>query len=142
MANTPDIISIDDTESYDNVIPGPLKLKGNLLDSITKRRKMKYASSSVAATNIRSHEIVNDVIESNVHRNIAYENDDGEEEDDELSLHGKTEAELRFELMRMEREKKEIERLAQKSYRERVDEFNKKIANESEHHDIPKVGPG
>ena len=78
MANTPDIISIDDTESYDNVIPGPLKLKGNLLDSITKRRKLKYASS-VAATNIRSHEIVNDVIENNGHRNIAYENDDEEE---------------------------------------------------------------
>jgi protein FAM32A len=41
--------------------------------------------------------------------------------------------------------KREAERLAKvaaKSHRERVQEYNEKLSKLSEHHDIPKVGPG
>lgn len=31
---------------------------------------------------------------------------------------------------------------ASKSHRQKVEEFNQYLANLSEHHDIPKVGPG
>lgn len=43
------------------------------------------------------------------------------------------------------REKIELERLAKmakKSHRDRIHEFNQYLANLSEHYDIPKVGPG
>lgn len=53
-----------------------------------------------------------------------------------------TPAERRF---LQQREKIELERLAKmasKSHRDRVQEFNQYLANLSEHYDIPKVGPG
>ncbi len=40
------------------------------------------------------------------------------------------------------REKEEIEKAAGKTHRDKVKEFNEKLANMSEHYDIPKVGPG
>ncbi|KAL0324032.1 UNVERIFIED_CONTAM: hypothetical protein Scaly_2370300 [Sesamum calycinum] len=42
-------------------------------------------------------------------------------------------------------QKIELERLAKiakKSHRDRIQEFNQYLANLSEHYDIPKVGPG
>lgn len=53
-----------------------------------------------------------------------------------------TPAERRF---LQQAEKIELERLAKmasKSHRDRVQEFNQYLANLSEHYDIPKVGPG
>ena len=54
----------------------------------------------------------------------------------------RTEAEKRFD---EQAAKKEVLRLKQKvgkSHRERIAEYNTKLSNLSEHHDIPKVGPG
>ena len=41
-----------------------------------------------------------------------------------------------------ERVAKEIERSAGVSHKDRIQGFNEKLASLSEHHDIPKVGPG
>lgn len=44
-----------------------------------------------------------------------------------------------------QREKLDINRLAKeanKSHRDRIQDFNQYLANMSEHYDIPKVGPG
>ncbi|KAL0553262.1 hypothetical protein IC582_007151 [Cucumis melo] len=35
-----------------------------------------------------------------------------------------------------------MSKMASKSHRDRIQEFNQRLANLSEHHDIPKVGPG
>ncbi|KAF0984009.1 hypothetical protein FDP41_007924 [Naegleria fowleri] len=51
----------------------------------------------------------------------------------------KTEAEARFEQKMMETKKKLIKEKAEKSYREKINEFNEKISKLSEYHDIPKV---
>ena len=51
-------------------------------------------------------------------------------------------AEKRFDEVLTRREKEEIEKAAGKTHRDKVKEFNEKLANESEHYDIPKVGPG
>lgn len=114
---------IKDTQAYDNVIPGPLKLKGRKLKETTSKKK-KRPRVSLSPPRIQSPD--------------EYEHDTKEV----LAEQGKTEAELRFERAKQERERKEIERMAQKSYRERIEEFNKKVANQTEHYDIPKVGPG
>lgn len=39
-------------------------------------------------------------------------------------------------------EEERLKKMAAKGYRDRVKEFNEHLASLSEHHDIPKVGPG
>jgi len=50
-----------------------------------------------------------------------------------------TDAERKALKRRQEREQKELEQLVQKSHRERVEEFNEKLASQTEHNDIPRV---
>ncbi|TPX50117.1 hypothetical protein SeMB42_g02251 [Synchytrium endobioticum] len=54
----------------------------------------------------------------------------------------KTPAELKFEEIRKQRALEKAEKMALKSHKERVSEFNQKLESLSEHYDIPKVGPG
>lgn len=54
----------------------------------------------------------------------------------------RTEAEKRFEARFRKVEEQMCKKAAAKSHRERVKEFNEYLAQLSEHHDIPKVGPG
>ena len=51
-------------------------------------------------------------------------------------------AEKRFDEVMKQREREEIVLAAGKTHRDKVKEFNEKLANMSEHYDIPKVGPG
>ncbi|KAJ3410317.1 cystathionine beta-lyase [Chytridiales sp. JEL 0842] len=53
-----------------------------------------------------------------------------------------TAAELRFEEVRKQRAREKAAKMAAKSHKERVAEFNNYLDNLSEHHDIPRVGPG
>lgn len=53
-----------------------------------------------------------------------------------------TPAERRY-LEQTERlESQRLAKMAAKSHRDRIQEFNQYLANLSEHYDIPKVGPG
>ncbi|KZT30829.1 DUF1754-domain-containing protein [Neolentinus lepideus HHB14362 ss-1] len=54
----------------------------------------------------------------------------------------KTEAERRFEETQKRRMAEKVARLANMTHKDRVNEFNAKLEALSEHHDIPKVGPG
>ncbi|EFJ48610.1 hypothetical protein VOLCADRAFT_104664 [Volvox carteri f. nagariensis] len=54
----------------------------------------------------------------------------------------RTEAEKRYEARFRKVEEQMCKKAAAKSHRERVKEFNEYLAQLSEHHDIPKVGPG
>ncbi|KAJ2655854.1 hypothetical protein IWW48_005327 [Coemansia sp. RSA 1200] len=54
----------------------------------------------------------------------------------------KTEAEKRFDDMQMKRKLERIDQLAEKSFGDRVKEFNEKMERTPEHNDMPKVGPG
>ena len=92
--------------SFDNVIKGPLKLKGRTgtIGGITKQHKTNNNNSNQKAI----------VVE-------------------------KTEAEQKYETKSMERKKKLIKERAQKSYREKINEFNDRISKLTEYNDIPKV---
>eukprot|EP00727_Mastigamoeba_balamuthi_P007474 m51a1_g3347 hypothetical protein (266) ;mRNA; r:406258-407519 len=52
-----------------------------------------------------------------------------------------TKAELNFLLAQAKKEKELVKKQASKTHRERIEEFNKKLANLSEHYDIPKRVP-
>ena len=54
----------------------------------------------------------------------------------------KTAAELRFEETQRKRRLERVAKLASQTHKDRVHEFNAKLESLSEHHDIPKVGPG
>ncbi|KAI6136332.1 hypothetical protein F5141DRAFT_1073854 [Pisolithus sp. B1] len=54
----------------------------------------------------------------------------------------KTEAERRFEEVQRRRLQAKVARHARKTHKDRVNELNAKLEALSEHHDIPKVGPG
>jgi len=53
-----------------------------------------------------------------------------------------TDAELSFLLNQAKREKARVEKAAEMTYREKIDEMNKKLANLTEINDMPKIGPG
>lgn len=53
-----------------------------------------------------------------------------------------TEAERKFEQVRRKRMQQRIAKEARTSHKEKVDAFNAYLGSLSEHHDIPKVGPG
>lgn len=54
----------------------------------------------------------------------------------------KTPAQLAFEAAQEKKQKEKLPFLAAKSHKEKVAEFNEYLGKLSEHHDIPKVGPG
>ncbi|KKY34160.1 hypothetical protein UCDDA912_g05863 [Diaporthe ampelina] len=71
--------------------------------------------------------------------------DKEEPEEDEPTRSHKTEAERRFEEARRKRllEKAETSRPELlKTHKERVEELNTYLSKLSEHHDMPKIGPG
>ncbi|KAF7716314.1 Uncharacterized protein PECH_002820 [Penicillium ucsense] len=54
----------------------------------------------------------------------------------------KTEAERKYEEMRKKRLQERLKKEGIKSHKERVEELNKYLSRLSEHHDMPKIGPG
>ncbi|KAL8669500.1 MAG: hypothetical protein Q9168_005913 [Polycauliona sp. 1 TL-2023] len=55
---------------------------------------------------------------------------------------GKTEAEIRHEERRRRRLEDRLKREGTKTHKEKVEEFNHYLSNLSEHHDMPRIGPG
>ncbi|EIE26388.1 DUF1754-domain-containing protein [Coccomyxa subellipsoidea C-169] len=110
---------------------GKLKLKGQ--DAGTKKKKKKKSSGDEKAL-----EIVEGAPSIAVKETPeGYVLDSRLEGDDR-----RTAAEKRHDEMMAKREREMTTKLAAKSHRERVNEFNAYLQNLSEHHDIPKVGPG
>jgi protein FAM32A len=128
------------SSDYAVVGGGALKLKGAGVDKKKKKKKPKpadenSASSSTAVTKT-------DVSESSAvpRRSIS-----PEEAERELRKEGgrqKTEAEKRHEDMRRKRMEDKLKREGVKTHKEKVEELNKYLSGLSEHHDMPKIGPG
>ncbi|KAI9781047.1 MAG: hypothetical protein M1835_004369 [Candelina submexicana] len=58
------------------------------------------------------------------------------------SYAGKTEAEIRHEEMRRKRLNERLKKEGVKTHKEKVEDLNKYLSNLSEHHDMPRIGPG
>ncbi|XP_015571230.2 protein FAM32A-like [Ricinus communis] len=134
--------------AYENVVGGKLKLKGKALNvkagGMKKKKKHKQHQDEVS-------QVVNkELLEGQNTEELAAPSEDGVNESDKLGEEGKTAsyddymtpAERRY---MEQREKIDIHRMAKeanKSHRDRIQDFNQYLANMSEHYDIPKVGPG
>ncbi|OWM77255.1 protein FAM32A-like isoform X2 [Punica granatum] len=126
------------TAGYENVVVGKLKLKGKPLDvkggggviggGVSKKKKKKPKDHHLLSQSFTA--LVNET-----------ETDGGRVShstfEDRL-----TPAERRFLQQREKIELERLARMANKSHRDRIQEFNQYLANLSEHYDIPKVGPG
>ncbi|KAG1175811.1 hypothetical protein G6F70_003907 [Rhizopus microsporus] len=104
--------------AYDEVKKGSLKFKGGGSCSVKKKKKKSKSDKEKIERALResSAEVFQEV--------------------------EKTEAELKFEEIQRKRQMERVSKAATKSHKDRVSEFNQKLEKLSEHHDIPKVGPG
>lgn len=121
------------SDEYKSAGGGALRIKGA---KVKKHKKKKDKTA----------------LEKNLTEPKKEESEDKEEaekveepEGDEPSRSHKTEAERRFEEARRKRllEKAETSRPELlKTHKERVEELNTYLSKLSEHHDMPKIGPG
>ncbi|KAL4934138.1 uncharacterized protein BDV17DRAFT_248430 [Aspergillus undulatus] len=143
-------------DEYSSGGGGKLKLKGaKVADGRVKKKKSsKKASSSAAATAGESTEDItqNEKDQESAARDgslPAVGGGDEEEGSGAGSRSGsvtpapaKTEAERRHEEMRRKRVQERLKKEGVKTHKEKVEELNKYLSRLSEHHDMPKIGPG
>nr|BAH22603.1 hypothetical protein UP10 [Pholiota nameko] len=128
---------------YDVRPGGSLKLKGGVAEGgVVKKKKKRIKAKSEASTKDQDLERVKDLI-SQHDTNDATPSGSGRNSPAIASSSvRKTEAEKRFEEVQKRRLEQRIAKLAHKTHKDRVNEFNNHLESLSEHHDIPKVGPG
>ncbi|CAD0023406.1 unnamed protein product [Aureobasidium pullulans] len=122
---------------------GGLKLKGAKNAGIDKKRKKKSSSKSttVAAASSASKEATpaKDTA-TDPESTTDLEQREKNKEESLIPDDGKTEYERRHEETRRKRER--LMREGVKTHKERVEELNKYLSTLSEHHDMPRIGPG
>ncbi|KAM9976474.1 hypothetical protein ACTFIR_010315 [Dictyostelium discoideum] len=112
---------------YSNVVTGKLKLKGDVPEIPSHTNKKKKKSKKV------KNELV-DKQEQQQHE---------EEEISNIKVSKTlTDAEKKHKEKLNRKEQKRIDKLVNKSHKEKIEEYNKYLSSLSEHHDVPKVGPG
>eukprot|EP01087_Luapelamoeba_hula_P024929 TRINITY_DN965_c0_g1_i3.p2 TRINITY_DN965_c0_g1~~TRINITY_DN965_c0_g1_i3.p2 ORF type:complete len:153 (-),score=34.58 TRINITY_DN965_c0_g1_i3:76-534(-) len=141
-----------DADLYDTVRTNRLRLKKPSTKNTRKRKRPnnESTSSSTSAPSSSSDSASTSTSTSTTSKqpSVATVQDrDGGVEDGVMvkiprGEEAKTVAERKFEEVKRRREAKELARLAGKSHREKIEEFNKQLDKLPTHFDIPKVGPG
>ncbi len=145
---------------------GKLKLKGVKDSNISKKKKSKKLTTiATDSANANERGTTDDFHDQSVmlrtledeDRQIAKEDRrrmgviDGREvgpgagletKDPELGNKMKTEAERRHDEQRRKRLEDRLKKEGVKTHKQRVEELNKYLSGLSEHHDMPKIGPG
>ncbi|KAI4721676.1 hypothetical protein E4T48_01949 [Aureobasidium sp. EXF-10727] len=122
---------------------GGLKLKGAKNAGIEKKRKKKSSKSSAvaaAATSSKDATPAKDTTEPEDTTDL--EQREKNKQETLLPDDGKTEYERRHEETRRKRLEEKLMREGVKTHKERVEELNKYLSTLSEHHDMPRIGPG
>lgn len=102
-------------------VGGTLNFKGD--KSLVKKKKRRVKHERIKS---ETTEIVHEA--NNTASGTMNDDDDG-----------LTEVERKALRRRLERERLDAEKIAQKSHRERIEEFNSKLASQTELNDIPRV---
>lgn len=136
---------------------GKLKLKGVKDSKIDKKKKKKSKPKTEAEDG--AEDGAEDLEDKSVMLRKLEEEDaqitkDGNRETDgrpvgsmageevEVSERIKTEAEKRFDEHRRKRLDERLKREGVKTHKQRVEELNRYLSGLSEHHDMPRIGPG
>ncbi|KAJ4830227.1 hypothetical protein Tsubulata_037550, partial [Turnera subulata] len=134
---------------YENVVGGKLKLKGKALDvkaGGVKKKKKKQKKQHDGDDLIPQLEFIIGLATEEA----TDPNEEAVENGGKMSEEGKaasydehlTPAEKRYIEQREQIDLHRMAKEANKSHRDRIQDFNQYLANMSEHYDIPKVGPG
>jgi protein FAM32A len=113
-------VDTDITMTKSAFIGGSLSFKGDKEKTKKKTKKSKHKADNKLRRDDTDQ---------------AQEVGDGDDDDDD----DMTEAERKAMKFKMERQRQESEKVANKSHRERVEEFNEKLGSLTEHNDIPRV---
>ncbi|KAK4952639.1 hypothetical protein LTR10_009445 [Elasticomyces elasticus] len=129
------------SSDYSSAVGGGLKLKGAKDAGIKKKKKKsKPSEPATAASEAESNE------QTALQKALADEETGleatGKEREAETRQFGKTEAQVRHEERRRKRLDERLQKEGIKTHKERVEELNKYLSGLSEHHDMPKIGPG
>ncbi|OMO76080.1 hypothetical protein CCACVL1_15930 [Corchorus capsularis] len=137
--------------AYENVVGGKLKLKGKALDVKAggikkKKKKSKKHQDEVSQVTLNDLDASADEnTEVPVDPNEEDINDADKSSGEQKGPHHDdflTPAERRYIEQRRQLDVHRLAKEANKSHRDRIQDFNQYLANMSEHYDIPKVGPG
>ncbi|USP78416.1 hypothetical protein yc1106_05690 [Curvularia clavata] len=137
------------SSDYATAAGGALKLKGAGIDKKKKKKKAKPTTDSAQTANEASTDVVkrsgtdDDALKSASHtpaRSLSPET--AERSIREGGGRQKTEAERRHDEMRRKRLEEKMRKEGVKTHKEKVEELNKYLSGLSEHHDMPKIGPG
>ena len=115
-------------------VGGALNFKGDKSKIKKKKRKVKHEVASLTEATT-SHEANHNDNNKTSKDDVNYHQNDDDDDDDD----GLTEVERKALRRRLERERLDAEKIAQKSHRERIEEFNSKLASQTELNDIPRV---
>ncbi|ODM16685.1 hypothetical protein SI65_07650 [Aspergillus cristatus] len=122
---------------------GKLKLKGSKVsDGRVEKKKAKKAKKKKEAAGAASGSEV--VPTEGTTPEDGGEKGRGNEYGSETGTVGvgKTETERKYEEVRRKRLQERLKRDGYKTHKERVEELNKYLSGLTEHHDMPKIGPG
>ncbi|KZT75021.1 DUF1754-domain-containing protein [Daedalea quercina L-15889] len=131
---------------YDFRPGGALKLRGVAEGGIVKKKKHKSKSKTKEKEKSVEDELARELELLRQEEAIKSSSPSGSGRNSPAiassSSDRKTAAEKRFEEVQRKRLAEKVAKLAHKTHKDRVHEFNSKLEALSEHHDIPKVGPG
>jgi protein FAM32A len=116
---------------------GGLKLKGAGIDKKKKKKRPKPTDADSTAVDKRAPKTDTDASPG---RSLSP--DAAEQAIKESGVRKKTEAEKRHDEYRRKRLEEKLKREGVKTHKEKVEELNKYLSGLSEHHDMPKIGPG
>ncbi|EGO31050.1 hypothetical protein SERLADRAFT_376595 [Serpula lacrymans var. lacrymans S7.9] len=130
---------------YDFRPGGSLKFKNGVADGgIVKKKKKSKSKSKLIGEKERERERVKELLFKD-EDDVTSGSPQGSSRNSPAiggSSDKKTEAERRFEDVQRRRLADKVAKIAHKTHKDRVAELNAKLESLSEHHDIPKVGPG
>ncbi|TVY12514.1 Protein FAM32A [Lachnellula arida] len=146
------------SDDYTPTVRGGLKLKGSAPTGIKKKKKSKTSTITTTSTSTSepttSTTLQNPPTEETPSTSTSSSNpphDPNHDPTQNLNLKtleqksssdGKTPSERAYEETRRKRLADRIAREGPKTHKQRVEELNKYLSTLSEHHDMPRIGPG
>ncbi|KAI7361608.1 hypothetical protein KC354_g7952 [Hortaea werneckii] len=153
---------------YGNAVGGGLKLKGAKDAGVKKKKKEKKSKAADAGDSdkaqqnalqkaLADEEKGGDETDGNqvagIHEKDGLKDglkdgasgtveQDGHRGSSDHKDYGKTEAQKKQEELRRKRLEERLRKEGIKTHKERVEELNKYLSGLSEHHDMPRIGPG
>ncbi|KAL6708641.1 hypothetical protein ACN47E_002622 [Coniothyrium glycines] len=125
---------------------GALKLKGAGIDKKKKKKKSRppeITADEASSTKVSKGSTDRDASKSPTRTpGRSLSPDTAERSLTEAGGRRKTEAEKRIAEVRRKRLEEKLKKEGVKTHKEKVEELNKYLSGLSEHHDMPKIGPG